>query len=53
MHYGHWTLSCIDIILDSIDTDSQTIQHCIKMKIIGITHHYYMYMYMYKQVSCV
>ena len=38
MHYGHCTLSSIDIILDTIDTDSQTTQYCIKMNHPPLLH---------------
>ena len=33
-------LSSMNIMLDTIDTDSQTTQYNIKMKIAGIAHYY-------------
>ena len=37
---GTFALSSIDIELDTINTDSQTTQYRIVMKITGITHKY-------------
>ena len=39
LYYAQCTLSSIGIILDTIDTDSQTTRYHTEMKITAIAHH--------------